>query len=476
MISLILTSFYACNKQLSALPQNAKVAANTILDQATAQIALNGVYYNFANATTIKTGWQMHEILPASFAGYIQYGFGTSASDINQTYSYTSATLGYWLECYKTLNATNGLIQGINALADNKFTGTRKQEMIAEAHFLRAYSHFKLLNYYGEWYKPDSNLGVLLRDETSILTNISKARSSVKDSYAFIISDLDDAIANAPATNAVYYVTKWAAMTLKMRALMCRAAAGDYATVINLANTIIQSSPYVLEAKQEDIFHTKGLSSKEIILGITPQALQTTDPYSKSLQYYPSASSLYVATVSLKSMYANDPRLTWMIGTTTPYSATYAPGTTYFMKYILQGGVSTTISESDYPLRLTEVYLLEAEAIVRSGGTLSDARALVHTIQSKAGITATANNTNYLAVEGANTTDLLLLEIYKETVRSMVGEDGSEWNALLRLPLATVMQIKPTITSQNQYILPVPISEFLYNPLFGDQNTGYSKN
>jgi hypothetical protein len=48
--------------------------------------------------------------------------------------------------------------------------------------------------------------------------------------------------------------------------------------------------------------------------------------------------------------------------------------------------------------------------------------------------------------------------------------------ALLRLPFETVKLFKPTITNQTQYILPIPKDEFLYNPLFGDQNTGYSKN
>ncbi|MBD1366595.1 RagB/SusD family nutrient uptake outer membrane protein [Mucilaginibacter sp. ZT4R22] len=474
IICFIAVVFFACNKDLSAPPKNAKVEGNTIIDQSTAQIALNGVYYNFAFATATTTGWQMHEVFPASLAGYIHFGFGNSPSDLNQN-SIFAANPNYWLESYQTINAANGLIKGVNDLADGKFTANRKAEMIAEAHFLRAYSHFKILNYYGEWYKPDSKLGIVLRDEPSVLSAIPKARSSVKDSYAFIISDLDDAIANAPVTNPVYYATKWAAMAMKIRVLICRGGTGDYASVISLANTIIQSSPYVLEAKQEDVFHTKGLASKEVILGIQPQALQVSYPYNKSRQYYPLASNLWTASQALRDIYANDPRLTWMIGTPTPYIA-YSPGTSYFMKYILQGGTPNTLSESDYALRLTEVYLLEAEALVRSGGDMATVKMLVHTIQSKAGITATVNNTNYLAVESANTADLMLMEIYKETVRSLIGEDGAEWNALLRLPLATVQQIKPTITSQNLYIFPVPPSEFLYNPLFGDQNPGYIKN
>lgn len=467
--SLMATALYSCNKELSALPQNSKTEENTILDQATSQIALNGAYYNFANASATKNGWQPHQITTARLAGYMQYGYGPNGVDLNQNASGTS----FWTESYKLLNAANGVIKGVTALADNKFTANRKKEILAEARFLRAYGHFRLLMFYAEWFKPNSSLGVLIRDELSTLTNISKARSSVKESYDFILADLDEAIANGPSTNAAYYATKWAAMVLKMRVLINRGAAGDFTEIISLANTITTSSPYVLEANAMDIFRSKGLSSKEVILGLQPQALQAADFYSKTKQYYPGASSLYVASNTLKSIYANDPRLTWMIGTANP--STSSPNTFYFTKYAAQGTAASSLTETDYAIRLTEVYLIKAEAIVRSGGSLTDAKTLLHTIQSKAGITATVNNINYLEVEAAGTPDAMLMEIYKETVRSMVAEDGQEWMCLLRLPLTTVQQLRPTITSQLLYIFGVPSNEFLYNPLFGDQNPGYNK-
>lgn len=256
---------------------------------------------------------------------------------------------------------------------------------------------------------------------------------------------------------------------------MSRAAAGDYAEVISLADNIIQNGPYVLESSQQNLFRASGLASKEVILGIKPQALQPTDPYSKTNQYYPGASSLYVAKGALKDLYANDPRASWIIGTASPYAA-YSPNTFFFTKYNAQGVAPSAVSETDYVLRLTEVYLLKAEAVVRSGGSLATAKTLVHQIQENAGITATTNSFHYLAVEAALTSDALLLQIYKETSKSMVAEDGSEWMALLRFPLAIVQQLKPTITSQIQYIIPVPSTEFVYNPQFGEQNTGYSAN
>lgn len=470
-IGMLTISTSGCKKELGALPKNAKVEENTILDEATAQISLNGAYYNFANATTIKNGWQEHQLMGATFAGYLGYGFGVYPREDNLTKE-SSGT--FWDESYRALNAANGVIKGVNSLPDAKFTANRKHEILAQARFIRAYAHFKLLTFYAEWYKIGSTQGVLLRDDLSTLTNISKARSTVKDSYDFILADLDDAIINGPVSTPNYYATKWAAMALKMRVLMCRAGAADYTEVIDLANKIMQNSPFVLEQKAEDIFHKNGLASKEVILGLKPQALQMADPYSKSKQYWPQASSLYVAKSALKDLYSNDPRQAWVIGTSTPDDAT--PNTFYFTKFYQQNTSPSEVSETDYAIRLTEVYLMKAEAIVRSGGNLSDAKTLVHQIQEKAGITVIQNTIPYLEVENATTPSALLIEIYRETSKSLVAEDGIEWLCLLRLPFATVQQLRPTIISQVQYIIPVPRSEFIYNPAFGEQNTGYTKN
>ncbi|TKC07045.1 RagB/SusD family nutrient uptake outer membrane protein [Pedobacter frigoris] len=465
---MLMLTLYACKKELGVLPKNAKVDANTILDQGTAQIALNGAYYRFANATITKTAWQEHELKPAMLAGYMGMYSSILAEEENRN---DRASINYWAETYVLLNATNGVIRGVNALPDAKFTGTRKKEIIAEARFLRAYAHFKLLTFYGEWYKPDSELGALLRDELSTLSNIPKKRSTVQQSYDYILADLDEVIASAPATAPTHYVTKWAGMALKMRVLMCRGAAADYPVIISLANTLIQSSPYQLEAVAEDVFHKNGLASKEVILGVKPQANQEKETYSRSAQYFPGASSLYVAKAPLNTLFGSDPRKSWIIGSARPKAGYY-----YFTKYMKEGGVSSALTESYYALRLTEIYLLKAEAIVRSGGSLGDAKAVVHEIQAKAGITALVNNTSYLAVEAANTPATLLVQIFNETVKSLIAEDGMEWLAMLRLPFDTVKSLKPTITTQVQYILPVPKDEFLYNPIFGEQNTGYSKN
>ncbi|WDF77132.1 RagB/SusD family nutrient uptake outer membrane protein [Mucilaginibacter sp. KACC 22773] len=462
--SLILCS---CNKELSAPPRNEVVDINAVTSQSKAQIVLNGAYFRLANANSSNfTNWSFHEVTGSVFTGYLGYGFGVMQDESNSNQASTFSQ-GIWDDCYKLVEATNGTISGITALADNAFTGNRKNEMLGEARFLRAYTNYRLLSYFAQWYDISSKYGILIRDAPSTLSNIVKARSDVRSSYDFIITDCDFAIANAPSSNPNYYATKWAAMALKMRVLMSRGQQGDYAQVITLAENIKQSNIYALENNLKDIFYTKGLASSEVILGIKPNTGQETFYYNLSYQYYPGGSGLWVAKQALKDLLQNDPRGSWMVGPASRYNA-YSPNTYYFTKYIAYATVPTQVSETAYAFRLSEVYLLEAEATIRSGGSLSTAKALIKTVMAKAGVT------DFSAVDNASTADALLLQNYDEISRNLVGEDGADWMAMLRFPLATVTQLKPTITSTAQYILPIPSSEYQSNPTIGPQNPGYS--
>lgn len=472
-LSLIAITMFpvSCDKQLSAPPRNARVEGTAVTNASSAQTALNGAYYRFASVTTENadaTYWRTHQIFGAMLTGAIGYGFGPWPEESNDNVQ--AGLIGsIWNETYPMLNAANGVLEGVTQLGDDVFTGNRKKEILAEAKFLRAYGHFRLLIYFGEWFKDDSPYGVLIREEPATLSNIIKSRSSVAESYAHILSDLDEAIANGPTVNAPYYATKWAAMLLKMRVLMMRGHDADYPEVIELADDIIGSPNFELEANLKDIFQLKGLNSKEVILGIKPQPNQEIGYYNHSGSYYPGNSNLFAATVSFQNLMGDDPRANWMIGPLTEgFSQFYSPGVKYFSKYVPYGTAPSQLSEVSYAMRLTEVYLLKAEAILRSGGSITDARTLIKTVMQKAGVT------DFSAIDNADTNEKLLIQNYYEVLRNLVAEDGLEWMALLRFPFETVKQLRPTITNQIQYYFPVPLTELQQNHSFGPQNFGYN--
>jgi hypothetical protein len=459
ILILTLLAQYSCKKQLDALPKNAEVEGNAIVDQNSANIALNGAYYDLANANGTETNWTNNKIMGSMFAGYIGSGNGAS-NDENDVFG-GSAFTSEWTRYYVLINAANGVNDGVQIVADNKFSNGRKTQIMAEARFLRAYGSFKILSYFGQWFDITSPYGIIIENQFNTLTNINKARSSVKDSYDFILSDLDYAIANAAPTSKNIYANKWTAMALKMRVLLSRGQGDDFTQAVTLGNAITSGSPYTLESNEKDIFYTKGLASTEVMLGIQPQANQELYYYNVSGTFI-GASSFYIAKPMLYNLLKNDPRLSWVIGA--------AKGTNYyFIKYIQPIKQSTVISETAYAFRLSEVYLMLAEAITRSGGDLNLAKTTLKTVMSKAGVT------DFSAVDAAVTPATVQVQIYNEFARNFVGEDGIEWMALLRLPLATVQQIRPTITSTIQYILPIPDSEFINNRNVGAQNPGYSR-
>lgn len=452
----------ACNKQLDALPKDAEVEGNAIVDQPTANVALNGVYVRFANASNTETDWSNDKIMGSLFAGYLGSGNGSTDDELdifgNTTYG------GEWGRYYNLINAANGVNDAVQLLAANKFANSRKTQILGEARFLRAFGHFKLLSYFGQWFDITSIYGIIIENKFNTLTNINLPRSTVKDCYSFILSDLDYAIANAPVASSNIYVNKWTAMALKMRVLLSRAQGDDLSQAIVLANSIISGSPYTLEPNEKDIFYTSGLASNEVMLGIQPQANQELYYYNTSGEFK-GASSFYEAKPLLAALLKNDPRAAWVLGP----ADTLNVGSYYFIKYIQPLKVSTQLSETAYAFRLSEVYLMLAEATARSGGDLSVARATLKTVMSKGGVT------NFTAVDSALTASDVSRQIYFEYARNFIGEDGIEWMALLRLPLAVIGQVRPAVTSTVQYILPIPHTEFINNPNIGPQNPGYSK-
>jgi hypothetical protein len=273
------------------------------------------------------------------------------------------------------------------------------------------------------------------------------------------MEDIDYAIANTSETRPVYYVNKGAAQALKLRVLMSRGQQADYTELISIANNLIANPKYQLEANLKDIFQTKGLTSKEVILGVTPFANQV----SRKASYEYVQSSVFIATNAFKKLLENDPRTSWMLRVTPAGVQPLIKDSLYMNKF------TGAKYEDAYIFRLTEAYLLKAEAIARSNGNLTDAKTILKEVMAKAGVT------DFTAVDNAVTKDEVLYQIYLEFSRNMVAEDGIEWFALLRLPFEKVKEIRPTILRKELYILPIPTTEFQLNPGIGDQNPGYPK-
>ena len=189
----------SCDDQLNALPTQSKVVGNVIVDQKSAEVALNGVYYRFAEGGddrgTPSTQWgYSQEIVPAYLSGYITRTSGGNLDENASVQATDGSVEGIWSYCYTLINAANGVISQMEPLPTSMFEGERKAEIIAEAKIMRAYGHYHLLRYFTQFYDTKSEYGALLRDEFVTTTNIAQSRDNVENTYKLILEDLEEGI------------------------------------------------------------------------------------------------------------------------------------------------------------------------------------------------------------------------------------------------------------------------------------------
>ncbi|MBQ1773602.1 MAG: RagB/SusD family nutrient uptake outer membrane protein [Prevotella sp.] len=478
---LIACSFCACNDELEALPGQSKVDGNVVVDQASAIVALNGVYYTYAQCGTdnydVKsTGCSsFYEIMPADFAGTAVYYQGPYMFETHDVQSISRYGGYFWTPQYGTVNAANALIKQVNAANDNWFVGNKKQEILGEAYAMRALADWNLLMLFGYSWDTSSPYGIINRTEQSTTLTLPKGRSTVKESYDQILSDLDFAIANAPTTNDNCYISKWAAKGLKARVLMQRGEGSDYQDAAALCADIINNGPYALEDNVMDIFHTKGLGSSEVIFGIMPKDNQT-DVYET---YFYRGSPQYNPSEPLLALFEGDPRKEQMFFDCVSQAyywdengelVWYDAVSTAICKHLTPGVMqANTIEETQYQLRLTEIYLLRAEALAHTGD-LAGAGELLKTVMGHAGIE------DFSAVDAATTKEAMLQQIFNEALRNLSFECGLEHCMMLRFPESITLQFNPAYTNKQYNVFPIPSDEFKYNYELkeSDQNPGYT--
>jgi hypothetical protein len=465
MLLLISCSFWACKKELNVYPTTSEVDGNVIVDAKSASTVLNGVYYRFANAGADNNGvpsveWtDVNENLPSELSGLLTNSSGDDGI-LSFTFNSENPEVSLeWTYGYNLVNAANGFLKNVAPVTT--IPTATKTQMEAEASFLRAFGNEQLLLYFGQYNDPSSKYGIILRDQFVNANNINLPRSSVAAAYSSILTDLNTAIAGLPSLNSqIYYTNSWTAKLLEAQVLINRGANGDYAQVIALTNDIITNGPFALEGNLKDIFWTKGFSSKEVMLGVQPYPTETYK-YQNN-QFY----LQYPASDTLISFLQNDPRNQWIYETgISPYLGPLPELTKYYSGDPVNIA-QTTLSEYYYAFRLSEAYLLEAEAITLSGGDLVTAKTLLEAVESHAGIT------DFSAINAANTATALQLLVVKEEMKNFVAENGQDWFALRRLPFATIQTIQPALKSPSLLIFPIPNSEITTNGQV-IQNPGY---
>ncbi|MDJ1505620.1 RagB/SusD family nutrient uptake outer membrane protein [Xanthocytophaga agilis] len=170
-----------------------------------------------------------------------------------------------WSRSYRSIRECNYALQIIENVP---MSASRKQMLIAELKFIRAFRYHDLIRNYGTV--------VLMGDKVYYLSdNLTDEslfkRSTIAEGITYVVSQLEEAAAGLPASNTSAWplgrATKGAALALKSRLLLYAASplygASSWETAAKAAKDVMDLGSYSLHNNYQSLFLTP--SSNEII-------------------------------------------------------------------------------------------------------------------------------------------------------------------------------------------------------------------
>ncbi|MES2810134.1 MAG: RagB/SusD family nutrient uptake outer membrane protein [Bacteroidota bacterium] len=447
ILSLIVV-FTSCKKFLEVQPKLQIDQELAITNAGTAKTAANGLFNLLAAGGYYGSNFPALSYLSA---GDIQWS--GSQSDPNEiTKHLTSATNGYvqsaWTAIYRTIGQANHIIAKVPQVNDPLLTTALKNQYLGEAYFVRALAYFDLARGWG-------GVQLILNPTNASSDNKGIPRSSLADTYAQVLKDLNAAETLVPTNVSRNRVTLRTVQALKARFYLYQkqwALAEQFAT-----NVIGDNANYNLVTPYSAFFANNAVATAESVFEL---AYTVSNTNGHSNWWLPPALggrrewSPNDATVAL----LNDAT----IGGTRKelLGRTAAPGNLWYGKLYYRTPLGT---DPAYVIRIAELWLIRAEARAEQGNLvgLNSAQTDLNAVRTRATVGPTT------AVTLAD----FKLAIEKERQVEFPFE-ADRWFNLVRTDRAQTVLALP---DKHLYLFPIPYNETLVDPALAgnNRNPGY---
>lgn len=399
---------------------------------------------------------------------------------VNEGQNVINAHLGGWATYYAGINNSNLILK---ALPSSPFTADEQARIEGEVKFLRALFYFNLARVYA--FDPKVVLTALDKGGVPLATagvNSPEqveypSRASVAEVYTQIYADLTDAVAKAPTTGAPNKATRAAALALFARVALYNE---DYPNAIKYATDALAAGVGRFVGTADYVAAWRGNSHPESIFEVLFQTRQESLGVNNSLQ---SAYTTIESVAQANSLAALRPTPLppangWGgVVPTAAFLARHQPGdvrrqlyqdglnrsnsvVTECTKFLGKSGV---IYMDNVPvIRISELYLIRAEALARSNGDLAAALADVNRIRTRAG----------LAAAPATLTNAQVQDEITSQRRLELAFEGHRWFDLKRRGLDVSKSTGNVVYGDTRILAPLPISEIQSNQNLV-QNAGY---
>jgi starch-binding outer membrane protein, SusD/RagB family len=305
---------------------------------------------------------------------------------------FNSLSRDTWKEGYITIYRANTILEYLPKLTD--LTDAERTQIEGEVKFLRAVAMFEMVRIFGHPYNYTPNnthLGLVMRLKAS--PEAVDSRSTVAETYAQIINDLNTAVQKCSAANRPGYASKWSAKAYLAKVYF---QMNKFQEAHHNANEVIQSGLFLLDTLNGRFASRK---SKEAVFVMTSDNANTKSgkflwEQLKSTTEAPKIKLSKSAFDAAKLESMNDLRFkNW-------YSqASGSSGTEYWSKkynlYGNDGNFDNTIAS------LTELKLIRAECNAEMGMNQTEALTDINDIRTRAMLPITAAVTDAQIIDAA---------------------------------------------------------------------------
>jgi len=513
-----------CNEDfLEIKPNDRLTLENYFTSESELQAATSALYgkvwFDFNDKFYYALGDGRANNMFAPYSDYI-YPF----TNFTET-SLTGPLVSAWASLYNVVGQSNNTINNINRLATG-VTEESKNTAIAEARFMRGTAYWYLASLWGNV--------IIIEDNSTLVNNPIVNTHPQKDVFEFAIRDLEFAAKHLPATaSQAGRLTKWSAYGMLSRVYLSYAGISDNTdrndgvrdvTYLELARKaaqkVCEESELTLNKDYAQLFTIAGNNDPESLFALQWVGGTTEYGITNTQQAYFAWNSeitgndaawgyfTYASWDMIQEYNTQDTKR--LHATFCTYGAKYpelnkaAGGYTYEAtdRCNIRKGVSGSTKDTEgvsarmnsglttKMLRLAEVYLNYAEAIMGNNTSTSDANALKYynEVRKRAGMetksTITYDDLRYerrieLAMEGQYWYDLVRRGYYRQQeVLNYMNDTqersvGYKWesNQYVIGNKNTAQQVA-TATAAS-LLLPYPESEMVQNPLLKQTPVAY---
>lgn len=456
LLLLISTLHVSCRKFIEIEPPRTQLVTETAFkDDATANSVIAGMYSQMYHLNTTRStfGAMGVTIQPGLSADELQRPDAPSDPFFTNNLLSDNADVGrIWSSCYNVIFMANDAIERLTV--STSITPAFRNQLLGEALFIRAFSHFYLANLFGD---------VPLILTTHYAQSALLGRTKKDSVYLQITADLIQAKQLTVADYSTYFAgERVRANKFVVSAFLARVYLYDkkYTLAMQEASYVINTTT-LFKLETADLNAVFLRNSREAIFQfISYGGMGAT--YLGNLFNPSTATSrpAYILTAGLlKSFESGDLRLAKWTKANTVNATVFTFPYKYKHKF---ASLVTSLEEYDMAMRLPEQYLIRAEAYAyldRIPEALTD----INVVRNRAGLG------NVTATVRADVLDKIEMEKRHE----FFAEWGHRWFDLKRTSKATAVlgAAKPNWKATAE-LFPIPALELNKNPnLF--QNPGY---